>query len=889
MESITTTNELISSNKQQQQQTLTLTLTKKELFGILLVDAFRHQLYPYRTTIKKEITEFLTQAFTSMSLSQCILNYLIFDNIVGNGSSSSSSTSSPTLRGQSSPSMTLPQQQEVVDLTSQYLPKINNIWSNVADYLAEVHRDDLIRFRNHFSRLTSSSDRVQSYNNYHSELLHNVVLPSKFNDILASDDYTHVLNQSVETIIIQSIYIDIFPYNFDEDQRLKERIGSLSFIEPSHLDIDRLQHQSPLKKKRFLSKSMIQLISINGDEYLLPMFIYLLLKKNPPNLYSNKMIIELYSNDYHDTSYELFVTTFSLAIQFIEKLDHSHLSIDKATFNRLLKASSSSSTSSSSVGEQLDTAASTSTSTNTSTFTSPTINGATNTTESGLNDQSLENGMITKEHVTSEIKMQLQNIKQYKQVNNHSAIIDTLLQMISKEKHEIEEFMLKLISTSLIAQSYFSTIRSSLKRLFVEFLGVNYTVFCRIEMEVIGSLQDTNEADGAQTPASVGNERGGGLKAAKIAGAAVTGAVIVGLTGGLAAPFVGSVLSAIGAGSLVSGLVSFTGVSGATMLSVIFGAAGAKVSADKMIAATAGIQDYAIHRVKSQTSLHAIIYIDGFAVPPSSTPSATPSQPLETWERMVRRATEDFGDIFLIDYERDNKLKLQSIIAEYQNKLMHTVIKSAATNIISQSLAHALIPLSILKMADVLDNPWTMLKDRSEKAGRILAQQILDGTFGKRPLTLIGTGMGARLVFYCLEELNRLSASDPFATSYVEMAVFIGSPIPCDPKRWSNLSNVVSGRIVNMYSPKDVVLKYICRSAHFFSDGLFPASGVAPIHVPTLSLVIENVDVSCMVKRHLDYEKEGIVKRLLEFAGINKVEYCQPKIPPLFSGIVYHL
>ncbi|KAM9991066.1 hypothetical protein ACTFIY_007087 [Dictyostelium cf. discoideum] len=106
------------------------------------------------------------------------------------------------------------------------------------------------------------------------------------------------------------------------------------------------------------------------------------------------------------------------------------------------------------------------------------------------------------------------------------------------------------------------------------------------------------------------------IKTAKIAGAAVTGApVLVGMTGGLAAPFIGMMLNFVGgAGSIVvAGITGATGLSGATMLSVIFGVAGAKVSAGAMISATSGggIKDYQIHKIKSQTLLDTIIGVYG--------------------------------------------------------------------------------------------------------------------------------------------------------------------------------------------------------------------------------------------------------------------------------------
>lgn len=39
------------------------------------------------------------------------------------------------------------------------------------------------------------------------------------------------------------------------------------------------------------------------------------------------------------------------------------------------------------------------------------------------------------------------------------------------------------------------------------------------------------------------------------------------------------------------------------------------------------------------------------------------------------------------------------------------------------------------------------------KVGQMLAETLMDGTFGRRPVTLLGFSLGARVVYFCLKVL----------------------------------------------------------------------------------------------------------------------------------------
>ncbi|EGG13746.1 transmembrane protein [Cavenderia fasciculata] len=976
-------------------------LSKKEIMAVLLVECFSSNLYPrqQQQEVRKEITDFLTQSFTFLSIPHPILNYLIVNSGGGGGSGSNTANKLLSKNGSSASISTM----VTAGTNSPRLKSVSSMTSlsTMSSSIPMVPLQSSSSFNSLQSLDSAATAAVVGNNNNNNNkdndcsLFIQEYIPKKIEKSIL-DDMEHILDyqfhNDMESFItalvgckkqsttmpptpsnslkdMSALYTgfigrltnqssnilptNIFPIDLEKDDLFSKRIETLSFIEPDHLgiSIDEFKlnnakkcigrinsYQTPIEKQRCISKTMVYLMEAGGEDYLLPMAIYLLLRTNPPYLWSNYRFLELYStssgNLNVDSIYDNFCTTFSVAIQFIDKLDHTHLSIDNDYFQQQLlenqkKIFPNQQQEKEKEKDKLD---NNNNNNNNAMKSNETILTTSTTELEKLIDKLDVNNNDNNNNNTN--NEQLENIVLFKQLNRLPTIIDILKPQL--HGNEIEEFMLKFITISLGSQYYHSTIRFPLRRFFIEFLGISERTFCVTEMEIIGSLQDSTDGGGSNLEL-LPNKQGGGqaLKVAKIAGAAVTGAVIVGLTGGLAAPFVGSVFSALGAGSILTGITGATGMSGATMLSVIFGAAGAKVSADKMITATSGVKDYTIHKVKSQTSLHAIIYVDGFSsVNTTTTTTATEDaktqeqtiasvqiSKLESWEKIIRAVTNDYGDIFLIDYEKDVKKSLHAIIREYQKTIVQTLFRSAATNIISTSLAHALVPLSIIKAASVLDNPWTLLKDRSEKVGKILAQQIVEGGFGKRPLTLIGTSMGSRVIFYCLEELSRLSkienqskskekeinnnnnisttttdsTTPPIVTntispsSIIEMVVFIGSPITSDPKRWSNIISMVSGRVINCYSPSDLVLKYVSRSANCLTDGVLPPAGVTPIHIPSSTIVIENVDVSKLVKSHLDYDKEDNITRILNHIAVNKVSYCDPKVPPKFSGVVYQV
>lgn len=66
------------------------------------------------------------------------------------------------------------------------------------------------------------------------------------------------------------------------------------------------------------------------------------------------------------------------------------------------------------------------------------------------------------------------------------------------------------------------------------------------------------------------------------------------------------------------------------------------------------------------------------------------------------------------------------------------------------SLSAGLWPFGFLKVLRIIDNPFSIAKARSKKAGEVLADALINKAQGERPVTLIGYSLGARVIYTCL-------------------------------------------------------------------------------------------------------------------------------------------
>ena len=167
-------------------------------------------------------------------------------------------------------------------------------------------------------------------------------------------------------------------------------------------------------------------------------------------------------------------------------------------------------------------------------------------------------------------------------------------------------------------------------------------------------------------------------------------------------------------------------------------------------------------------------------------------------------------------------------------------------------------PMGLVKVARVVDNPFTLAKSRADKAGEILADALINRAQGERSVTLIGYSMGARLIYACL-----MSLANRKAFGLVESAILIGAPTPSDTADWRLLRSACTGRLVNVYSEKDRILAFLYRT----SSIQYGIAGLSKIEGLT---GVENVDVSETVSGHLRYR--FLIGKILQKIGLQDVD-----------------
>uniref|UniRef100_H2YRX9 Transmembrane and coiled-coil domain-containing protein 4 n=1 Tax=Ciona savignyi TaxID=51511 RepID=H2YRX9_CIOSA len=226
-----------------------------------------------------------------------------------------------------------------------------------------------------------------------------------------------------------------------------------------------------------------------------------------------------------------------------------------------------------------------------------------------------------------------------------------------------------------------------------------------VEETLVRMLRERTEKENSEND-SVRTKRARNQKIkrfALIGLATAGGGALIGLTGGLAAPLV-----AAGAGAIIGGTsaAALGSVAGIAVITSLFGAAGAGLTGNNFIF---------------------------------------------PWRHLLQSREQ-----YSLVWEGEHLMRLGNAL-EY---ILETIMSYAAAEALKYTALAGLIaavawPASIVSVAGVIDNPWSVCLQRSVQVGRQLAEVLLAREHGQRPVSLIGFSLGARVIYFCLEELAK--------------------------------------------------------------------------------------------------------------------------------------
>ncbi len=250
---------------------------------------------------------------------------------------------------------------------------------------------------------------------------------------------------------------------------------------------------------------------------------------------------------------------------------------------------------------------------------------------------------------------------------------------------------------------------------------------------------------------------------------------------------------------------------------------------------------------------------------------------------------EVYGGMELFTVKFESKALKQ--LCDSAGRAVSTMIKTEGTKhalkytLMATLMTAVALPSLLLKVANMIDEEWTVMCERADEAGVELARALLYHKGGNRPVTLVGYSFGARIIYACVRELVRYqklweewqekqvetkqekqvetkqekstddrnerldgddfpSMRDP--SSVLEDVIFMGLPKAFRAHEWERFRSVVAGRLINCFSQKDMVLGLMFRYKRLNVEGV---CGTGPVSLEG----IEDFDVSDLVSGHSEY------------------------------------
>ncbi|XP_043280497.1 transmembrane and coiled-coil domain-containing protein 4-like isoform X2 [Venturia canescens] len=336
---------------------------------------------------------------------------------------------------------------------------------------------------------------------------------------------------------------------------------------------------------------------------------------------------------------------------------------------------------------------------------------------------------------------------------------------------------------------------------------------------------------------------------ASVGVATIAGGTLIGLTGGLAAPFIGVGVGTILGGASAAAIASTTGVA---IVGSIFGVAGAGLTGYKMNKRVGQVEEFGFmplsRLTETDSQLHIAIAITGWLK------DENPGNVERPW-RCLAISREQYA----LRYETKYLLELGQAL-EYILSIAVSLATQEALKytILSSLMAAVAWPAALLSIASVIDNPWSVCCRRSAEVGKQLAHVLLSRQHGKRPVTLVGFSLGARVIFYCLREMAEIGGAE----GIVQDAIILGAPVTDKVTQWDKCCRVVAGNVINGYCRGDWLLRFLYRT-------LSMTTGVAGL-MPLSCKRVRNVDLSGIISGHTEYPEK--LQEILKFVGVKTRE-----------------
>jgi hypothetical protein len=356
--------------------------------------------------------------------------------------------------------------------------------------------------------------------------------------------------------------------------------------------------------------------------------------------------------------------------------------------------------------------------------------------------------------------------------------------------------------------------------------------------------------------AEVATSRSSGFyRWAMVGGAVVGGAALLGVTGGLAAPALGGaigvhLLGLSGAAATSAGLASLGGgalgtgfgMAGGTMaVQGVCGLTGAALAGSAMFRRTAEVREFEPVHLAGE-SMHAVLAVSGWLTQKQEHQDVWETPLAATWPEATRWA---------LKWESQNLQSLGKVLVSAGVQgAAQTAVASVAKSAVRTAGWLVALPATAAQSFALIDNPWDVARIRAEKSGELLADLLLERGLGRRPVTLVGFSLGARVIAQACASLQERAAP-----GLVHDVVFLGGAVGVAHPGIRAAVEVAEGRVINAYSSKDAVLAYLYRARQCET-----AVGLVPVELEGVT----DIDVTDVAPGHTKYgdAMEGVLRQV---------------------------